>query len=25
LEPLIVYDADNEYTALVKEILYGSK
>ncbi|MEH7444711.1 tRNA1(Val) (adenine(37)-N6)-methyltransferase [Bacillus sp. JJ1122] len=25
LEPLIVYDASNEYTPVVKEMLYGSK
>lgn len=25
LEPLIVYDAHNEYTPVIKEILYGSK
>jgi tRNA1(Val) A37 N6-methylase TrmN6 len=25
LEPLIVYDDNNEYTPIVKEILYGSK
>ncbi|MGA9226156.1 MAG: SAM-dependent methyltransferase, partial [Mesobacillus sp.] len=25
LEPLIVYDDNNEYTPVVKEILYGSK